>query len=53
VEDDQNAKKQKCNADSIPKYQAKAHSNKDFWPSTDVVVVQAHPGTDHMKVIER
>ena len=53
VENDQNAQKRKRNADGIPKYRAKAHSNKEFGPSTDMAVVQAHPGTDHMKVIER
>jgi hypothetical protein len=53
VENDQNAQKRKRNADSIPKYQAKAYSNEEYGPSNDVAVVQAHPGTDHAKAVVR
>ena len=53
MENDQNVQKRKHNADSIPKYQAKAHTNEEFGLSTDVAVVQAHLGTDHAKAIAR
>ena len=51
VENDQNAQKRKRNADSIPKYQAKAHLHIKSGPSTKVGGAQVHPGTDHAKAV--
>ena len=53
VENKQNAQSRKCNVDSTPKSQAKAHSNEAFWPSTDMAMAQAHRGTDHAKAVAR